>query len=925
MKDLSLLEKAMLGASRLARRRSSVVLIVSVLLFFLSLGYAGRYLEFQTDRDDLISSKDELYDVQEQFLKEFPAADDIVVMVEGGDAIKREAFVNLAAGLFQEHPDSFQGVFPKVELPFLQSRALLFLSEADLKTLVHEVEEAHPFLVSLSSPEGLPTLLQNFDSNVAGSGQEKLVSMLPFLSEIFGELRRAVVSRGRADYHSPWGGLLFGDTSPELADASQSGMQDTSFYHTTGEGKVHLLLLRLVNRDANTIKLLRKTVDRAQRAFPELRVGVTGEPLLEYDEMVSSESDSHRSGALSLLLVSLLFAITFREFGRPVAILGAFILGAGWTVGFTTLVIGHLNLLTVSFFTILVGSGVDFGTHIMLRYEEEFMRFGETERAIDEALVGTGADIAVSAFSTAVAFWAVGFADFKGVSELGIIAGFGMLFCLASTVLALPAFIVKLDRNRQPISGQPMTLGSRILMARAEDAVLKRAPWTLGFLVLFLCLAAPTIARVGFDYNLLRLQDQRLESVQTEMALIDKGGNTVLFSVALADSLEQAKELKKTFEALPSVSQVDTISDLFPEVTPGKLASLRQLNSLVADISIPDPDSVKAGAVGGAELQRLGDGFMELERFFHSQRDGLLQHESQSVRSSTKKFQGEMDQLFAELSDLGPGPIEDGLTSFEGNFFKDLAVMVDFLKAQDPDSKMALTNLPENLRSRSIGTTGKIVLRIYPKKNIWEREALDEFVDEVRAADPTSIGAPVMIRHHTNLLKTAFEDAGVYALIAVTVILLLYFRSIKWTLLAMVPLGLGVLFMLFAMGHYGISFNLANFMGLPLLLGIGLDYGIHVLHRAQEEKRVNMFDHSTGPATMLSGLTTIAGFGTLALGGHQGIASLGFILAAGVVGIMVSALLILPALLRVWSPFKAAAAKAEDFEPAARAEHDLTA
>ncbi len=925
MKKLTSLERMMLKASRLARRHSSVVLVLSLFFFFLSLGYAAVYLEFQTDRDDLISSKDELYDIQERFLKEFPAADDIVVMVEGSDAKTREAFVDLGAQLFRDHPEAFQGVFPKVELPFLQSRALLFLSESELKTLVHEVKEARPFLVSLSSPEGLPNLLQNFDSNVAGSGQDKLVSMLPFLSEIFGELRRAVVSRGRADYHSPWGGLLFGDTSPELADASQSGMQDTSFYHTTGEGKVHLLLFRLVNRDAKTINLLRKTVDKAQRAFPELRVGVTGEPLLEYDEMVSSESDSHRSGALSLLLVSILFAITFREVGRPVAIIGAFVLGAGWTIGFTTLVIGHLNLLTVSFFTILVGSGVDFGTHIMLRYEEEFMKYGETERAIDEALVGTGADIAVSAFSTAVAFWAVGFADFKGVSELGIIAGFGILLCLVSTVLALPAFIVKLDRNRKPVSGQPMALGSRILMARAEETILKRAPWTLAILAIALCFAAPVIARVGFDYNLLRLQDQRLESVQTEMALIEKGGNTVLFSVALADSLEQAKELKKTFEGLSTVSHVDTISDLFPSVSPQKLASLHDLHDLVADISIPDPKSVKEGAVGGAELQRLGDGFLELERFFHSQRDGLLQHHSQSVRTDTKKFEGEMAQLFAELSDLGPGPIEDGLTSFEGNFFKDLAVMVDFLKAQDPDSKMDLASLPDNLRSRSIGTTRKIVLRIYPKENIWEREALNAFVDQVRGSDPSSIGAPVMIRHHTDLLKAAFEDAGVYALLAVTVILLLYFRSIKWTLLAMVPLGLGVLFMLFAMGHYGISFNLANFMGLPLLLGIGLDYGIHVLHRAQEEKRVNMFDHSTGPATMLSGFTTIAGFGTLALGGHQGVASLGFMLAAGVAGIMVSALLILPALLRVWSPFQAIVAKGEELEPAARAEEDFTA
>ena len=905
----------MLVCSRIARRYSWAVLFVSLLVFVASLAVSARYLEFQTDREDLISAKDELHEIQERYLQEFPAADDVVVMVSGGDTAQREAYVDLLAGMLEKDPH-YTAVFPKVQLPFLTSRALLFLSEEDLVGLVAAVEEAHPFLLSLSSPQGLTSLLSDFEGNVSGSGQEKLVSMLPFLSEIFHELRRAVETRGRADYHSPWGGLLFGQTSPELAERSQGGLKDTDFYHTTGNGSVHLLLLRFVERDTETIETLRHTVEKAQRAFPSLAVGITGEPLLEHDEMVSSEADSNQSGALSLVLVALLFALAFRTVGRPVAIIGSFVLGAGWTVGFTTLVVGHLNLLTVSFFTILVGSGIDFGIHILMRYEEEFTKCGDTGKAMDESLVGTGTDIAVSAFSTAAAFWAVGMAEFKGVSELGIIAGFGILLCLVATVLPLPAALLLLDRHRKPVEGPTIALGSRILLARAEAAVLRKAPWTLIALVVVLLAAAPTIASVGFDYNLLRLQDPRLESVQTELQLIHKGGKTVLFAVALADDIEHARIMKAKFEALPAVSHVDTVSDLFPEVTPGKLESLRRLRALVRDVHIPDPNDAGSGAVGGKELRRLGDGFMELERFFHSQRDGLMAHESEKVRASTRRFEGEMSQLFDELSLLGPGPIEDGLTNFQSNFFSDLDSMVEFLQLQDPDQTMTLDQLPENLKLRSIGRTGKLVLRIYPKKNIWEREALNEYIEQVRATDPLAIGAPIMIWHHTNMLKQAFEQAGQYAILAISVILFLYFRSVVWTLLAMVPLVLGVLFMLWAMARHHISFNLANFMGLPLLLGIGMDYGIHVLHRAQEEKRVNMFDHSTGPATVLSAMTTVAGFGTLALGGHQGVASLGFILATGAIGIVLSALLILPAILKVWSPFskgpeEPAAAQAE--------------
>lgn len=904
----------MLLCSRLAQRYPWTILTLSTVFFVLSLALAAFFLEFQTSREDLISAKDELHDVQYRFLDEFPAADDVVVMIRGGTSSDREKYINTLAGLLRRHPERFQAVFPRVELPFLTNRALLFLPEEQLEELVAAVEQAHPFLTALSSPEGLASLLSDFNNQVPGSDRDNLISMLPFLGDIFHELRRQVETRGRADYHSPWGGLLFGDSNPEFAERTQGGLQETTFYHTTSGGSVHLLLLRFVERDAESIALLRKTVDLAQMAHRNLDVGITGEPLLEYDEMVSSETDSNQSGMLSMVLVAILFGITFRQIARPAAIIGSFTLGAGWTVGFTTLAIGHLNLLTVSFFTILVGSGIDFGIHILMRYEEEFGKHGSSAQALDEALVGTGADIAVSAFATASAFWAVGFTDFKGVSELGIIAGFGILLCLVATVLPLPAIVCLLDRKREPNPSQLIASSSRILMARTEAAVLRKAPWTLILTVLLLIWAWPDIRSVGFDDNLLRLQDQRLESVQTELQLIREGGNTVLFAVSLADNIEQAREKKKEFEALSSVSHVDTISDLFPEVTPRKIKAISRLKEILSDVNIPTSDALAATGMGGKGLQQLGDGFLGLKNLFDRQRDGLLSHESESVRHSTEKFEFEMNKLFEELSSIGPGPIEDGVTNFQTHFFENLRTMVEFLKKQEANPDMGLDDLPDNLKLRSIGRTGKLVLRIYPKENIWEREALNTFVAEVRSLDSSTVGAPVMIWHHTKILKGAFQEAGISAMLAIGVILFLYFRSLSWTLLATIPLALGVMFMLFAMAVCGVSFNLANFMGLPLLLGIGMDYGIHVLHRAQEEGRVNMFDHSTGPATSLSAMTTVAGFGTLALGGHQGIASLGFLLTTGVIGILLSALLVVPAILQVWSPFDKGSKPATEWE-----------
>jgi uncharacterized protein len=892
-----LLESLLLGTSALARRYSFVVLALALLGLLASLFSAWNFLEFQTDREDLISSRDALYENQQRFLAEFPRSDDVVVMVEGGTTRRRQEFVDLVSTMLDKHPDRFYAVFPRVELPFLAQQALMFLSEKELESVVDSVKQAQPFLRSLQQDSDLESLFSDLESRSGNDPNVGLAPMLPFLNGIFSELERSVDSRGRADYQSPWGDMLFPAEGEDFAQAAEE-MQASGYYHTLDEGRTHLLLLRLKERDSETIGLLSQIVGRAGKAYPELAVGITGEPILEYDEMVSSESDSHRSAVYSLLLVGLLFTISFRQVARPAAAIFCLALAVGWTVGFTTFAIGHLNLLTISFATILIGLGIDFSIHLLFRYEQEFRSSGKTGVALDKALLATGSDIVVGALSTAVAFWAVGFTDFKGVSEIGIIAGTGVIFCLISTLVVLPALIAWMDRNRVYYPAESIPLGSRILLAQGEAKLLGKAKWVLLAAAAFCVYAWSSVTSVGFDYNLLRLQDPTLDSVRTEMALIKKGGNTILFSVSVADDLEEARRKKEAFEKLPAVERVDVISDLFPVRTPRKIEALRQLSAAVREIPSQEIGG-REDRLTGEKLQEVGEGFESFSRLFDKERESLLRHQSPEVRRSTEQFQEKMDELFEKLSKLGPGPIEDSLGSFQSAFFDDLDEMVVFLKAQNPELSLALDDLPENLRIRSVGETGKIVVRIYPKKNIWERDALEEFVGQVKSVDSETIGAPVMILHHTSVLKGAFETSGLYALAAVTILLLLYFRSVKWTVLALMPLALGVYFMLWIMGVTGVHFNPANFMGLPLLLGIGLDFGIHVLHRVKEDGRVNMFDHSTGPATAVSGLTTICGFGTLALGGHQGVASLGLILASGVTGILLAALIVLPALLTV--------------------------
>jgi len=207
--------------------------------------------------------------------------------------------------------------------------------------------------------------------------------------------------------------------------------------------------------------------------------------------------------------------------------------------------------------------------------------------------------------------------------------------------------------------------------------------------------------------------------------------------------------------------------------------------------------------------------------------------------------------------------------------------------------------LPASLRNRFVGKTGKLLLQVYPKGDIWQREYQEAFVKELRGVDPDTTGTPVQLYEYTSLLKNSYEEAAWYALATIVILILLHFRRISCVILALLPVGLGSLWMVGFMGWQGIPFNPANIMTLPLVIGIGVTNGIHILNRFAEEPNPGILAKSTGKAIFVSALTTVAGFGSLIVAKHQGIASLGWVMAVGTATCMIASLTFLPALIQV--------------------------
>jgi hypothetical protein len=239
------------------------------------------------------------------------------------------------------------------------------------------------------------------------------------------------------------------------------------------------------------------------------------------------------------------------------------------------------------------------------------------------------------------------------------------------------------------------------------------------------------------------------------------------------------------------------------------------------------------------------------------------------------------------------------LGSYQQALFNDVRETFQGLRDQDDSGPLRVKDLPQALRDRFIGITGKYLLMVYPKKDLWQRANQKEFIDQMERVYPNVTGTPIQLYHYTDLLKRSYEQAARYSLVAIVVLVLFHFRSPLCVALSLIPVGVGFLWLGGLMGVCGVPLNPANIMTLPLVIGIGVTNGIHILNRYAEEQTPSILARSTGKAVLVSGLTAIAGFGSLMLAKHEGIKSLGEVMSAGLATCMIAGLTFLPALLNL--------------------------
>ncbi len=881
------------------------VLIAAALLSILCVLYTRARLEFHTGQDDLVSSGTRDSRNYLRYTHELPDLDGLIVVVETAPSPARaERFADaLAARLAADHTN-VKSVFYRIDPSLVGNQGLLYLSVDDLNGLAAQLEQNLPLLRQYAAGPSLASIFRFANRQIderlnaamrarEGARSQDSAQVAPgdpTETSFLDRTLTGMLADPATNPAPPWN---------SLTGVGKDGGAQHNGYLLSDNSKY--LLMHIAPGDGapggpDPVDVIQGMVNRVRADFPQVDAGMTGGPALAHAEETTTRHDMMLGSILAVTGLVLLMVIPFRGVVEPFFAVVALLAGVAWSFGLTTLMIGHLNLLSAVFTSVLAGIGINFPIHLMARYDEARRRGAAMPAAIELAVVNTGTGVFASACIMALAFLMPMFTDFKGIAELGLVSAAGLFCCLISALLVFPAMVALRDRNRPAGRKPALSLTPR----RSTIEKLFARPALIVGMTTLVTVGATVLARgVGFDQDLLKLQASDVEAVRFEKTLLRDSGRSSWFAVALAPTRRLAERKATSFRQLPEVSDVETIDTYIPDHQAEKLRILARLKGELAPVAIL-PARHEDPAALMRELRELGAKLAMIGRLDPS---GRLAKTSALVARATTQLRNDPN-TFGPYSRRIADSLETELAAF---------------KAQLQGEAVTEKNLPAILRTRFIGASGAYLVQIYPKGDVWEDAPLQRFITALRTVDRDVTGPPVQTYAIATVMRHGYERAAVLALIAVFVFVFADFRNLRDTLLATVPLVFGGAWLIEAMGALRWDFNLANLFAVPILIGMGVDNGVNMLYRWREEpdKSSLILTKAVGKSVTICSLTTIASFAALIPANHRGISSMGWVLSLGTGFILVATLIVLPALFELLGSRMQRTESAEEDPPSA--------
>ncbi len=841
------------------RRRALAVVLLSVAATFGAGYYFAGNVRINTDTSDMLSPELEFRRHSRELSDAFPQFSDNILLVIDAETpdMADDAALALAERL-RGAPGLFGEVYDLAGEPFFRANGLLYKDRSDLAGLSDRLAEAQPFLGALwrdPSLRGFAGVIGLALDGIMGGRAEgfEIAGVLDAVSAV-----ARAQSEGRFKALS-WQGLMSPEGDGEKGAANRRFLliQPALDYSSLQPATAAMGALRVLAREMGF------------DGTKGVTVRLTGAAALAEEELKSVERGMGLAGAVSLVLVLGLLAIGLRSLRLVAAMLATLIAGLVWTAAFAIAFIGQLNLISVAFAVLFIGLSVDFGIHFALRYREELNGGSEPRTALTDAARGVGGALALTAAAAAIAFYSFLPTAYLGLAELGLIAGTGMFIAFFANLTVLPAFITLFPPK-----------ASGILQGKASDKTknilgfLQRHPRPVVWAALAVGVAsAALVPAARFDFDPLHLQDPETESVATLYDLMEDPRTTPYTITVLSGSLEEAVALAEKLKALAPVKDARTLADYIPKDQDEKL-------DLIATMALFLSPSL-------SQARKAPPGARETERAVAALRGKLVR--LAALGGAESRAAERLANALAGISDL---------KELEARLLSALPGRLEALKGSLAAGPVTLADLPASLRTRQIAPDGRAKVEVYPRGDMSNRRALARFVRSVRTIAPNATGMPVVIFEAGDAGIGAFRDAALIAVSLIALMLLVLLRSVRDVALVFAPLVLAALMTVAASVLFGLPFNFANVIVLPLLFGLGVAGGIHLVsRRAKEGGTGRAILTSTPRAIVFSALTTIGSFGSIALSGHPGTASMGMLLTLAVSLSLLCTLGVLPALM----------------------------
>ena len=851
-----------------------VLLIIGLLTFF-AWQYTVSNLSINTDNTDMIAPDAPFQQNRRNFEKAFSQdVHTLLLVVESDTPELTKSATKRLGRLLSADKANFESVYIPNENDFFHQNGLLYLDSNDLQTLSNNLSQAQPFIGRIAQEPNLTGFFSIFEDALSSSNknQELPIDLPSLIDKVSLALHKSMNGENN---------LLSWETL--IAEKKLSGQGSEKGFINVSP-RVDYTQIRPAE---SAIKAIRKAIAEIQQPdLPSVKVWITGEVGLEDDELVGMSSGTFNACIFSVVLVLFILLIAYRSILFTVATLFTLALGMVFCGAFAAFSVKQLNLISVAFAVSNIGLGVEYAIHFCLRYRDNLLHHVHRERAIRSTLISTSPSLLLCAGTTSIGLYAFIPTDYKGVSELGLLAGTSLFICLLVTLTVLPALLrfIPVSVESEPPSTHP------VLATLAE----KMATFTLHYakpISIATCLIAvmsvTLVFKVKTDFNPINLRDPNTESVIAFKNLNKDPDTTPMTLTVLAADAQKAKAIQQKLSVLGSVDKTVSLFDFMPSGQEEKLAMIEDMAMMLGSQTQGFP-ALKPDNDPAPGINRL------IKAIDNSLPDKTNAHEISALKTFKKELQDMLIELDTRQQPSRRMFIEKIQTTLLGTLPNAMNELLVSLNARE----ITLDDLPPDIKERWLSKEGWYRIQIFPKKDLNDLDNLQQFIADVQSVAPETTDLPIIYWESMKEVVGSFQKAITIALITIALLLYGIRRNFTDTLLVMTPLILAGLFTMASTVLTNTPINYANIIALPLLLGLGVDNGIHMvekLHHSLSEEQ-NIYQSSTARAMFYGALTTASSFAGLAFSPHQGIASMGLVITMGIFWIMVCTFIILPAL-----------------------------